>query len=145
MNPPKVHIVDEEGLFALLEEIMTKETFCSKEEAFDRFKRACRVAYDVSRNGLDPANPRIMGLIGTAHHNTNEGSGVNAATGCLIMQAASEYLEIEQNRDPVKFRTQFIFCLDKAVQAAGVGIEETHDARTKQSAEERSTQPPATS
>jgi hypothetical protein len=134
-----------EDLVDLLDEIFLEERKCSKDEAFARFKRACTVAYSVSRQALTVDDPQIMTLIGNAHHHTNTSSGVTAAAGCLIMQAASEFLEIEQERDPEKFKTQFIFCLDKAVQLAGSGIEETHDARTEQSAQKRSTQSSATS
>ena len=145
MNPPKIHFVDMEGLGDLLEEIMQEDTTVSVEETEQRYKRACHVAYSVTRNALTVDDTQIMTLIEHAHHNTNTESGVPAAAGCLIMQAASEYLDIEQRRDPERFKTQFIFCLDKAVQDAARGIKEEHDARTKQSAEKRTARPSATS
>lgn len=145
MSQHEVHIVDIEGLRELLEEIGKDESVCSTEEAYTRFKRACRVAYDVTRNAIDEKELLIADLMGHAHYNTVHNSGVMAAAGCLVMQASINYLEMEQRKNPADFKTKFIFCLDTAVQSAGRGIEEEHDARTKQSAEKRSTQSPSTS
>lgn len=141
MNPPKVHIVDMEGLAELLDEIMNEETTCSTEEARKRFKSACSLAYGVTRNGLDEDKPLIADLLGHAHHNTVTSSGVTAAAACLIMQASVNYMEMEQKKDPAKFKKKFILHLDNAVQSAGFAIEETNEARTKQSAKKRSSEP----
>lgn len=145
MSPPKVHIVDMEGLAELLEEFAGEERLVSTEEAERRFGEACRLAYGVTRTAVEAEAKLIDKLIGSAHINTVQSDGVDAAAGCLIMQAACEYLQIDQQKDPERFKTQFIFCLDKAVQMAGEGMRETHDARTKQSAKERAAQSPATS
>lgn len=116
----------------------------SMEEAEDRFQRGCRLAYNVSRNALDSDEHIAHAMLATASERMHTGHGTNAVCAALLLQSFAFYIEVDQKADMEGFKKKFILCLDKSVKELGKGMRETHDTWTEQSAEERSSQSPAT-
>ncbi|MCZ6775234.1 MAG: hypothetical protein O7D34_02115 [Ignavibacteria bacterium] len=144
MNPRKISIVNMEGLTELLDEMFNKSEAHSKEEVDERFKRSCRLAYNVTRDAMDSDECVMAGMAQSAYTQMMNSPGINAATGALISEATTQFLDIKWKQNKELFKTEFILALDRAVEAASRHLEESYDTCTEQSAEERSNQSPTT-
>lgn len=143
MNPPRIRVVDMEGLTELLDEIFKTEV--TDEEIQHRFEHACKLAYRITRYALKYEKPLSGGLLKIACAHMESGkSSMDGTAGAIIMEATSEYLDLKQQQNRELFKKEFILALDLAVQSTRRHIEESYDTRTEQSAEKRSTQSPTT-
>lgn len=114
------------------------------EEAEARYRRGCRLAYNVSRNTLDDERNLAHCMLVAASERLHGEHGLNVTCAALLLQAFAFYIEVEQGADKEAFKTKFILSLDKAVESLGHEMRETHDTWTEQSTQERSAEPPKT-
>lgn len=134
---PVHNVTTQEELTALLDELFGNESkpvgnVYTTEEAYARYREACRMAYDLARNSFDP-KPTTKILFSMAYINT-EREGVCGATGALLMEAFRLYIDAKQQQNPDLFKTELIQALDDAVIAASDLMKEHNDTCTKPSA-----------
>ena len=141
MNPPKISIIDSEELVELLDKLFESHEPFTTEEVDERYRRACRLAYGVTRNSFTSDDVPMRIMLGTAFDHIKNSGGIQAAAGALLLDAASRFLDDRMAEDLERFKTQFIHALDESVQVAHVQLGKCNDTSTKQSTEECSAQP----